>query len=517
MELMAPGSRVPPDVDHYGRLLAFEQSQTRRRGQHRQARYLENRRYYYGEHDDPTNVQQPLDIRYVPRIIDKHAHYLWGEWERDIINWTVTPRDDDLPEEILERIGRALYALMRRTNANDVLRRGSLDGGIYGDTVFKLRFQPTVGAIIEAVLPEYYHARWHPLDVSETLEACIAYPLDRGTARRLFGTGGAAPGSYRHGALDPELVVVWEWWSQEETILAVDDIVVTHLANPYVAAPGRPAWLPFIHIPNLQLNGEYYGFGDAEGVHALQDELNLRLADLGDIVNYHAHPITLIKNVFGRSKEDFEVGPDKIWDLGRDGEAEYLQWSGTPPSVFEYIELVLRVLFDTASLTPVAFGRVGQSQTTGSALVMQMLPVIEVARRKRLTWTPRLSRLARCLLELELMGLTEPRFRERWGFGLAELDKVEIHPKWAPILPRDRVNIVNENVTLLVNKARSVLRALEDLGEDDPQRERDRIIADLRELGSLALAMKASESELLPNREGGKNSDRAGAAGSLEP
>ena len=500
------GARIPPDLDHYGRVLSFEEAHARRFGLTRQLRYLENRKYYHGA-VEPDNVEQPLDVRYIPRIIEKHVHYLWGQYERDIVNWTVTAED----EELAAKVTRALYTLMRRIDVNDIFLRGSLDGALYGDTVFKLRFDERHGARLDVILPEYYHAIWHPLDIGQTLEAVIAYPLERAVARRLFGQDGNR--SYRHTPLDPNLVVVWEWWSEEETMLAIDDTVVVHMMNPYRAKPSSPAWLPLVHIPNLPINGEYYGFGDAEAVHSLQDELNLRLADLGDIVNYHAHPIVLLRNTF-KAREEFETGPDKIWDLGREGEAEYLQWSGTPPSVFEYIELVLRVMLDTASLTPVAFGRAEQSQASGSALVVQMLPVIEVARRKRAVWHSRLSLIARRLLELEIMGRTERAFQERWGFGLADLEQVEITPRWAPMLPRDRAQVVNENVTLLANKARSILRALQDLGEDDAAREREQIIADLREFGQLALQLKAQEitqpaSDLL-NRDGGKNSDRAG-------
>jgi hypothetical protein len=314
MDFLAAGARVPPDNDHYGRVLAFEDHHARRFGTSRLMRYLENRQYYHGA-QEPDNVEQPLGIRYIPRIIEKHVHYLWGQYEHDIVNWVVTSDDPDA-DDLTTKVTRALYALMRRINANDIFLRGSLDGSLYGDTVFKLRYQQEKGATVEVVLPEYYHAIWHPLETGTTLEAVIAYPLERGVARRLFGVDLPQVGSYRHAPLDADLLVVWEWWSAEETMLALDDTVVAHTANPYRVRPSEPAWIPLVHIPNLPVNGEYYGFGDAEAVHSLQDELNLRLADLGDIVNYHAHPIVLLRNIF-KNPSQFEVGPDKVWDLGR--------------------------------------------------------------------------------------------------------------------------------------------------------------------------------------------------------
>lgn len=539
---------IRPEIDHYQRILRFEQSQRRRLGRPRMVQYLVNRRYYYGDNNQPDDVNQPLGIRYVPRIINKHAHYLFGEWETDIVDWVVSPldKDDEQEQDLAASIARTIYRLMRRSHADQLLYRAALDGGIYGDSVLKLRYnQKMGGAVFETVLPEYFHAMWHPLDVSDTRECLVAYNLDRYLANELFGTPGNAQFYQPMSLLDPGYAIVWEHWTPQEYHLVVDDQVVSRGVNPYspITRPGesaQPAWLPFIHIPNLAVNGEYFGFGDAEPVFDLQDELNMRIADFGDIINYHAHPITLVRNYFGRF-EDLRTGPDVVWDMGREGEAEYLEWGGPSPGVMDYIELLMKVLFDTSSLTGVAFGRSDQSQASGSALVVQMLPVIEIVRRKRAVWGPALSQLARQLLELEAMSMTGADFKKTYNFSPEDIARFTIQPKWSPILPRDRMNVVNENVALLVNKARSIVTSLKDLGSDDPEEERGRIIADLQEFAKMEadlqkqtmemqtkMQLKLQEAghdtpgkgistpakpDISPNRSGGKNSDRAGRKG----
>jgi hypothetical protein len=90
---------LAPDQDHYRRILQFESGQTRRLKLPRITRYIINRRYFYGENEDPDNLKQPLGIRYVPTINQKHVHYLWGEWENDIVGWQVQPWDADDPED----------------------------------------------------------------------------------------------------------------------------------------------------------------------------------------------------------------------------------------------------------------------------------------------------------------------------------------------------------------------------------------------------------------------------------
>jgi hypothetical protein len=524
---------------NYQRVLNFEFSQRRRLGRPRLVQYLVNRRYYYGDNQEPTDVNQPLGIRYVPKIVNKHVHYLFGEWEGDILDWVITPLDSDseTDQKLASIISRMLYRKMRQIHADELLLKGALDGGIYGDTVFKLRYDPELrGSTFETVLPEYYHAMWHPLNLDLTQEALVAYNMDRTQAFQLFGSPGRQGFFEPMSLLDAGLATVVEHWTPWGYELCVDDQIVTQGINPYAPLAGfgeamQPGWLPFTHIPNLAINGEYFGFGEAEPIFEIQDELNMRIADFGDIINYHAHPITIVKNFFGRIDE-LTTGPDAVWNMGREGEAGYLEWGGPPPGVMDYLNLLMTILFDTTSLTGVAFGRTEQSQASGSALVVQMLPIIEVVRRKRAIWGPKLRTLARRLIELEGMSMTTEVFKARYGFLPTDLERFDISPKWAPVLPRDRANVVNENVALLVNKARSIVTALKDLGTDDPEAERERIINDIKEFGQIDLDMIQQEMDYQGeinkeiaavggtlvstpsgsptlNRSSGKNSDRA--------
>ena len=50
------------------------------------------------------------------------------------------------------------------------------------------------------------------------------------------------------------------------------------------------------------------------------------------------------------------------------------------------------------------------------------------------------------------------------------------------MLPRDRMALVQENVTMIINKLRSIERALEEMGDPDPLKEREKILKDVKEL-----------------------------------
>ena len=527
---------LPMEDDHYQRLLRHELTQTKRLNMHRLQRYIVNRRYFYGENEDADTIRQPLGIRYIPTINQKHTHYLFGEWDGDLVGWLVRPWDakdaKDSDFEVAASVQRAILRLMRRANANRTIYKAALDGSVYGDSVLKVGWNAQMpGVTIEAVLPEYYHAMWHPLDSSQTVEACIAFNMDRRTAHSIYGSTGNRQYFPNGTGLNTDLAIVWEYWNSYEKIVAVDDTIISRERNPYANVvedrllPGR---LPLIHIPNLGVNGEYFGFGDGEQVFRLADELNYRLADIGDVINYHAHPITLLRNFYG-DVEQLPVSADAVWDLGREGEAEYLEWGGPAPEVMGYVEMLLRIILETTSLTPIAFGHSESSQASSAALNIQMLPITEVVRRKRVFWSGALTDVALRMLELESIVLEEEatgKFRRIYGFALTDLERFQIQPKWSPILPRDRLAVVNEQVALLTNHAKSIITALTDLEVDDPILERDRIMQDVKAIADIeakinmqlasheaGLAAKTREAKPAPGRvsiqRSGRNSDRA--------
>ena len=496
------GGPLAETQDHYQRMLNFETSQTKRLNLARHQRYLLNRRYFFGENEDPDIVKQPLGIRYVPTVNQKHTHYLFGEWDKDIIDWSVQAwADPEGPDKDMAlKIQRAIYHLMRRTDFNRVAHLAGLDGSIYGDSIFRVGYKQNLGgAGVDSVLPEYFHAIWHPLDIGQTLECCVAYNTDRLTAQSMFGTPGNRQYFPPHTALNTGLAIVWEYWNAFDFVQAVDDQVVYSGRNIYATRdannPERvsPGHLPFVHIPNLGVNGEYFGFGDAEMIFKIADELNFRMADMGDVINYHAHPITLIKAFYG-DVNALPVSPDSAWDLGREGEASYLEWDGPQPAVMDYIGLLLRLLMETSSLTPIAFGKLEASQASSSALNIQMLPVTEVVRRKRAIWTKNLIELVIKIITLEEIAMNEvhpARFFATYGFNTKDLVRFEIHPKWAPILPKDQLQKVNENVGLLANHGRSIIESVRQMGHDDPESEREAIIDDLKEI--IRLEMEAQK------------------------
>jgi hypothetical protein len=336
------------------------------------------------------------------------------------------------------------------------------------------------------MLPEYCHFRWDVSNLTDVKEVVVAYPMPRPDAKAMYGTGGN-PEFF--GDRDPSLIgmcTIWEYWTPLVYQIWVDDVPVVNKSNPFIQLKDGqliPGFIPFIHIPNLRSAGEFYGYSDADHLQLLQDELNRKLADQGDAINNFAHPIVLVRKFYS-DVEELPVGPDQIWDLGREGEAEYLQWDGPSPQVQTYIETLFKVFIETASLTPASFGTHQGTQRSGVSLALEMLPVTAHARWKRMVWEERLKDLIQMSAKItDLQHGDLP-------INLKDLLNHQLTVLWAPILPRDRLALVNENAALFGSHLRSIKKALAEIGESDIEEEHKNIISDLEELSKLGVKIQ---------------------------
>jgi hypothetical protein len=481
----------------------------------RQQRYVRLYNYYTSQNLPPDNVEQPLAINYFKAICDKHNSYLWGQWQNDIVQWRVKPRQKSgiAEDDASITIKDYLTDLLNQCDKNALLHDASLNCSVFGDGVLRLRwdaFERRV--VVESILPEWFHCRWDINNFNRLSEVIVSYPIDRMDAEERYGTSGSPQWDYN--MINPEYLpgftVYWEHWTPTSYRRWIADSLIAEGPNPYMQTGDDgtlyPGIIPFIHIPNMRVGGEFFGFSDAENILYLQDELNRKMADMGDTVNNFAHPIVTLKNFVG-SQANLPVGPDAVWDLGVKGEAELLEWKGTPPEVMAYIQLVKEMMYDTAMMPEVAFGRGvrgggGGGSSGGSgrgasgiALQMAMMPVVEASTKKRIFWDIALKQLAQTAILIH--AVEDPA---TLPFNVRQLRNYEVAPVFAPVLPRDRLQTVNEVVARTNSLTMSITRALEVLGEESIVEEDKRIRADARFKANLGL--------LAMPKPGGKNSDR---------
>lgn len=508
-----------------GRILHFEALMRRRLGEARTMRYVRLFNYYQNQNLPPDNVEQPLQVNYFARIIDKHNNYLWGQYKDRLFSWRVTPvGKEDMNEAELdeaEAYGRKIKLFLDKwyddNEASVTIFQASKNASLYGDAVFEVRYDEWKRLVVlDPVLPEYFYAMWDPGNMREVTEIVVAYPIDRITAWERWGSSGNDQ-FVGYQALNPMYApgvgVLWKRWSPVSHQVWIDDVNVVNIANPYAPQIGGylfPGIIPFIHIPNIPAGGEYWGVGDAENIMLLQDELNRRLADFGDIMQNHAHPIITLSNFRGDT-QDLPVGADSIWDLGsNDGKANRLDGIGPGKESMDYLHEIKLTMHETASMPEQAYGtqRGGSSHSSGVALALTMMPVVERAKEKRIRWQAALKKLAKMILYMYY--IRDPKLLASQGLDYPRTRLYTIEPVFYDILPKDELQLVNEQVALYANGLRSLESALRKLGEDDVATEMANILADLQ--------MKASLGQATPPPEGGttgKNSE-AGLGGSAQ-
>lgn len=521
---------TPPDPDArengisrsnaLGRVLHFESLMKRRLGEPRLQRYIRLFNYYANQNLPPDNVDQPLMINYFKPVVDKHTSYLWGQWEKQkrLFSWRVTPhmKDEMDPQELQEwteygqKIQHFLESVYEANRGNKTIWQASKNGSLYGDSILEIHYDERQRRIIwEPILPEYFHCMWEISNMQNLLEVIIAYPIDRMVAFEQYGTSGNDK-FIGYQAISPDYApgigILWKRWSSTSFQVWVDDINVTNAPNPYMPmdAQGRlyPGIIPFLHVPNMQAGSEFWGYSDGEFILQLSDELNRRMADMGDIVNTHGHPIFTITGYSGNS-DDLPVGPDSVWDLGKDGKADRLDGAGPGPDVIGYLKEVKEAMQETAHMPAVAFGsstKSGGSHSSGLAMAMAMMPVVERAREKRVYWQEALRELPKMIFYI--LYVRDPALLESAGIDYRRVLMYDIEPVFADVLPKDELQVVNEAVATYGNGLRSIERALEILGEDDIQNEKRRIQEDM--------LFKASVAAPTPPADGGssgKNSE----------
>lgn len=509
-----------------GRILHFEALMRRRLGEVRPQRYVRLHNYYAGQNLPPDNTDQPLLINYFKTIIDKHTSFLWGQWKKQLFTWRVTWKYKDgmtdKQKEAAALYGRRIKAYLdtvyEQNRGNKTFWQASKNSCLYGDGVLEVSYNERQRRIvIESVLPEYFHAMWEISNMQNLTEVIIAYPIDRIMALEQYGTNGNDQ-FFGYQAINPDYApgigVLWKRWSTTSFQVWVDDVNVINSPNPYMTTDSYgniyPGLIPYIHLPNMAGGSEYFGYSDAESVLYLSDELNRRMADMGDIVNNHAHPVITLTNFSGK-QNDLPVGPDATWDLGREGKAERLDGTGPAPEVMAYIEAVKETMHETSSMPQAAFGsqRSGQSHQSGLAMSMALMPAVERAKEKRIGWGEGLKDLAQMIFLITYMR--DPGLLKDAGLDYDLIQQFEIEPVFADVLPKEELQVINEVVATYANGLKSLEAALERLGIDDIAAEVKRIKQDM--------LFKAALGAPTPPAGGGttgKNSDQGqGGSASL--
>jgi len=229
------------------------------------------------------------------------------------------------------------------------------------------------------------------------------------------------------------------------------------------AYSGQNPWgvIPFVYIPRMRTI-DWMGESVVEDLFTVQDELNMRVADIGEELNYNSHPIRWGRNLpMNFDSKNFPLGANVMWNLGKaygsgvgDPEVGMLQSDHpVPEAAFSYIKFVYDWARTSSSAPPVAFGEDnGGGQRSGATLEIRLWPMLKSIRRSRSYLETGLQRA----LFVSGKILAQRKFSDVGKDVIDSLVNGQINPVFHRILPRDQATVVDEVVKLLSTNPPSI-------------------------------------------------------------
>jgi len=429
--------------------------------------------YSYWDHFDGTWLDDtvggdskallyPLQLNPFNMACLLHAGFLFGEIAdpaSPLVSAVVEPwgqnssaQERDLAQRLTDLVNRVWY----ENDGRSVMQEAGIICQVLGGCVFGVAYDPfrEAGFLpvrIDHVMPEYFYPVWAPNHYFNLVEAIIAFEISSLQAQELYGV----EASYTNA-------LYTEHWTRQHYETTVDGKPASWYGIPLSGVPIANL-VPYTYIPHIRV-GSFYGTSLLDRKLDLAKEINLVWADLGDIVGENARALPAVGNTQKITVRRLDGGY-VILDLGRsipgmgDPWIKYPSTAETNASMTEWAQKLLDTARTEAYTPPVCYGLDEGSQRSALTLAFRMIPLISHIRQERNNWTAGLGQVARRILFTAIAkGVVE-------GVDLSVMQRLRVWQDWAPILPRDREQEVNEIILRHNAHLISPEQALQRLGD----------------------------------------------------
>jgi len=347
--------------------------------------------------------------------------------------------------------------------------------GVTGDCFVKVAYEdPYVDGIgitkegrirVIPLNPAHCFPEYHPHDRDRLLRFKLKY--------RFWGT---SPEGTR------QVYTFTEILSDETVEQFINDELIDQYPNPV-------GMVPIVHIPNVTISSSPWGQSDIWDIIPLNRELNEKMAEVSDIINYHAAPVTIIT---GAKASQLERGPKKVWaGLPKDASVFNLESSGEMAGAMEYVQFLKRTMHEITGIPESALGQMQPiSNTSGVALAIQYQPLMNRYAMKKIHFNKGLELINELIIRTaaifrpEMLTYSEGNSARPEPGNLLKLDpadpvtyKTSVH--WPDPLPVDvliKLNEVQAKMALGLESKRGALRTL---GEEFPNEKMEEIFEEL--------------------------------------
>ena len=319
------------------------------------------------------------------------------------------------------------------------------------------------------------------------------------------------------------------------TKIITDDTVEQYINDELVDSyPNAIGHIPIVHITNTSISSSPWGQSDIWDIIPLNRELNEKMSEVSDIINYHAAPVTIIT---GAKASQLERGPKKVWaGLPKDSNVFNLESSGNMAGALEYIQNIKRAMHEITGVPESALGQTQPiSNTSGVALAIQYQPMMNRYTMKKSHFTHGLERLNELVIRTAAIFEPQMLIYDASVSEVPEKDNaIELDPAdpltyqttvhWPEPLPVDVLIKLNEVQSKLALGLESKRGALRILGEEFPNEKMAEIfeeqMEDAMDMGSLEMVNAQIQQAIFATtgmltQEGGGSAPMEGEDGPL--
>jgi hypothetical protein len=445
--------------------------------------YKELLDFYYGRQWEGTGRrnERRLTFNYARVFIEKITSYLMAG-----VTFVVDPADEtDGAVENARRAENALNKIYSENCLEQLDLETEIDAAVLGDACYKVTWDGAEKKVRVTAPDVQGIYAWHKGDDPSRLwRIASKYRLTREEVEVLYGVKPAG-----------KLAFITELWTERDFELYLDNALLEAKPNPY-------GFIPFVLFPNLREPKKFWGVSDLLQIKESQRELNRAMSQLSRILELSGNPVAVLENV--EESENIAVRPGAVWNLPEDAKAyllDLLQGGGVNLHI-NYIDLIYRALHDLSESPRSAFGGL-EKNMSGVALEVELQPLLQKVRRKRIIRTAAYNRRNEMVLKLlEKFG----------GEDYAGLPGGENGGKlrvvWGPVLPNDVASRVNSEQVMVQTGIHSRRTAMGEVGVSDPDlefrrwlEERESILKMNKDLNARTRANGARESAAPPRPE----------------
>jgi hypothetical protein len=412
--------------------------------------------------DRTDDKKYPLGINLFASACVNHRATLLGEYIDDVLTFRVKSSNQDANE-----VEDKLDVIWTESGRNSILLEGALIAQVLGGIVYRVVFNPYRKRVyVRMIQPDAFFPIWNPDDYHDIMECYVMFYIDPRTARLRYNV------DLKNDSREP-FAVYQEHWTRDYYEVTIDGKTAfwdrgkrfpIAGRNPYKDPRSGQGIIPFEYFPRDRA-GEFYGIPLGKNALQLQDEYNLRAADLGDAILESTHVYKFLRHRPKGTKGLQQLSRNKLNDLGMGApgkdapEVFAVEGGKLPPGAVEWLEHLRSEGRTSMFSPPVSYGQDEGSQRSALTLAFRMWPLTQAVRTVRGYWTDSFYNLNR-----KIIIVASTKSKEGGGYNLltrhAEYRTI---PVWSPMLPRDRESEVNEVVIRKANGLISVEHGVEKL------------------------------------------------------